>query len=150
MRAINHALTGALIGLTLDQPAIAMPVAFVSHFICDAIPHHGAKGNDAHILKSAWFKYSLFIDAALCGLVVLVLAISKPQHWITAAICAFLAASPDFASFNKFQRVRHDQSFKPSLFTRFAKRIQWFERPIGGGVEAAWLVAGVYLLSFFV
>lgn len=41
MIATNHALTGAAIAVVIKQPILAIPLAFVSHFICDAIPHFG-------------------------------------------------------------------------------------------------------------
>ena len=33
MRATNHALTGAIIGLTVQNPWVALPAAFLSHFV---------------------------------------------------------------------------------------------------------------------
>ncbi len=43
MTGLNHATTGALISAAVVNPFLAVPVAFVSHFILDAIPHFGIK-----------------------------------------------------------------------------------------------------------
>jgi hypothetical protein len=145
MRAINHALTGALLGLTISEPLIALPAALVSHFVLDAIPHHGtADGGEWLSAKS--FRYSLYIDASLCFLLVMLLAIRRPQYWITAAFCAFLGAAPDLLSFNRYLATLRHKPFKPGLYSRLAHNIQWFERPIGAVVEVAWCVAAVILL----
>ena len=153
MRAINHALTGAIIGLTIGQPAIAVPVAIASHFILDAIPHEGV-GNNAKLklrwVRSKLFRSLLYIDALLCGILVLLLATDHPKHWLLAAVCAFAAAAPDFLSINLYRRTQKNNSVKSlkptNLYNTFASKIQWFERPIGWVVEVAWFVGAVILL----
>jgi hypothetical protein len=145
MIAFNHALTGAVIGLTVGSPAIAVPAALVSHFVCDSLPHYGAGGDDRQLLASRRFAVQLVVDAVLCGLLVLTLGLAAPLHWQLAALCAFVATSPDFAWLPRYLAVRNKRPEPKSngLFTRFAKNIQWFERPIGAVVELAWAVAGV-------
>lgn len=150
MTAINHALTGAVIGLVAGRPEIALPAALVSHFLCDAVPHYGAAGDKNAVLRSKAFARYLLADAGMCGLLVLAIAITKPQHWLLAISCAFLAAAPDSAYITKFRRMRQHRSWKPGAFTRFAIVIQWFERPLGGLVEVAWFVAAVALIIPFV
>jgi hypothetical protein len=149
VRAINHALTGAIIGIVVSEPAIAVPAALASHYICDAIPHFdGANGEPAksNWVRSKTFKYSLYADAVLCGLLVLILAISQPFHWQWAAVCAFVAAAPDFLSINLYKRTLKKKKTKPSLYNRFAGGIQWFERPSGAVVEVAWFSAALIIL----
>lgn len=148
MRAINHALTGAVIGLAVPTPVIAMPLAILSHYACDAIPHYGPAENTGKYLRSRRFAIGLLLDAVACGLLVLLLGIASPAHWWLAAICAFLAALPDVAFLPGWIRTRRGQPFASgaSWHTRFASRIQWFERPIGGLVEVAWFGAFVAIL----
>ena len=43
MTATNHALTGATIATLVRQPYLAIPLAFLSHFFCDALPHFDIK-----------------------------------------------------------------------------------------------------------
>jgi hypothetical protein len=143
MRAINHALTGAIIGLVVGESILAAPLAVVSHFIGDAIPHHGT--GEAS-LKTAWFRRAIYIDALLCFGLVVVLALAQPLHWQLAAVCAFLAAAPDFLSINHVIKARRNQKWKPNLYGKFAKGIQWFERPVGAAVEIAWFIAAAAIL----
>lgn len=145
MVATNHAVTGAIIGLSLGNP-IALPLAFLSHFVLDAIPHFG---DDNKRIARTSFVLQLLADATLCGLLVLLLALSGTANWQLAALCAFLAASPDFMWIPRFLRARKGQKDpEPSHpVIRFHSWIQWFQRPIGAIVEIGWLTAGVVLLA---
>jgi hypothetical protein len=42
MTISNHFATGALIAYAIKQPYLAFPLAFVSHFALDVLPHYGA------------------------------------------------------------------------------------------------------------
>jgi hypothetical protein len=42
MTLTNHLLTGAAIAKLLPSP-VAIPIAFASHFVLDALPHFGCK-----------------------------------------------------------------------------------------------------------
>ncbi|HEY1064227.1 MAG TPA: hypothetical protein VGE30_02920 [Candidatus Saccharimonadales bacterium] len=148
MRAINHALTGAVIGLAVPVPALALPAALLSHYVCDAIPHHGPAKPSAKHLKSKRFAQVLFIDALACVLLVLLLAVNRPANWVLAGVCAFIATLPDVAWLPKWLNARHRRPAPAALHwhNRFAARIQWFERPIGGVVEVVWFAAFVSVL----
>jgi len=150
MRAINHALTGTVIGLVVKEPAIAIPVALLSHWICDAIPHYGSGISEKHAMESKSFERLLYIDTVLCFLLVLALALLRPDHWLLASFCAFVAASPDFLSFNRWRLMRQGLKSKLTAYGKFAKGIQWFERPIGGVVEIAWAIAAILLITPFI
>jgi hypothetical protein len=147
MTATNHALTGALIGLVIGQPLIALPVAFLSHFVCDAIPHYG---NDAVKLWSDNFKKLLVVDASVCVVLVAVLTYRHPAHWLLASFCAFMATSPDLLWIRKFVYGLHNhRSQKQSRLERLlgSDGIQWFQRPIGAVVEVAWAIGMLVLIS---
>ena len=150
MRAINHVLTGALIGFVVVEPVAAIPLAVASHYVCDVIPHHGYTTNKNKQLRTTAFRNSLYIDAALCFGLVLILATSQPVHWLLAGVCAFAAAAPDLLSINHYLKVLARKSWRPNLYSRFATGIQWFERPVGAVVEVAWLIAAVSLLQPFI
>lgn len=128
---------------------MAVPAALASHFICDAIPHFKFQGEDAQTLRQRFFVIYLLAEAGLCGLLVLALGLAQPLHWVLAAICAFVAASPDLLSIRKFVLMRQGKPWRPTWYGKFAGGIQWFERPIGLVVELAWLVAVVAILSRF-
>lgn len=146
MTATNHALTGALIGLVIANP-IAMPLAFVSHYILDMIPHFGWPGNEKNRLKGNIFRNYLIIEALICFSLVVLLATSQPVNWLLAAVCAFLAAAPDLLSYPRYALTRAGKSWKPGIYSKFASKIQWFERPIGAVVEVAWGASAIFILA---
>jgi len=145
MRAINHALTGAIIGLSLPSPLLALPLALASHFVCDAIPHYGGGKST---VSSKYFTIGLVVDALLCILLVLLLGFSQPAHWLLASSCAFLATAPDLLWIPGYIRVRNKKPFNlgKNWLMRFVSTIQWFERPIGAAVEFAWFIAASSVL----
>jgi hypothetical protein len=147
MQAINHSLTGALIGLTVADPVVAMPLALASHFALDSIPHFG--NHSKLTITSRRFIALLVVDGLLCLGLVALLAYNRPVHWFVAIICAFLAASPDLLSFNHFRKALQNKSWAPNFYHHFAKKIQWFEKPIGIVVEAVWFIAFIFCLSIF-
>jgi len=48
MTITNHILAGAIIGAVIKEPALALPIAFASHFVMDALPHFGYEGNKGY------------------------------------------------------------------------------------------------------
>ncbi|HTB49070.1 MAG TPA: hypothetical protein VK712_03235 [Verrucomicrobiae bacterium] len=149
MTATNHALTGALIGLLVGEPLLAVPLAVASHFVCDALPHFGSSAPVEVVLRSRWFRNYLVVDASLCFLLVVCLGAYHPQHWLLAAICAFAAASPDFINLNSFVKIHQRKKWRPGWFTKLTLDIQWFARPVGAVVEVVWFASGITLLVPF-
>ena len=147
MTATNHALTGAIIGLTVQQPLLALPLALLSHFVLDVLPHYGSNLPQEVLLKTKGFRYYLYVELVLCMLLVAVLVAAQPAHWFLAAVCAFVAAAPDLLSINRYFKVRTGSSWKPGWYSRFASAIQWFERPIGAIVEVAWAAGAIAILA---
>lgn len=150
MRAINHAFSGAVIGLTIVNPVISLPLAFMSHFVVDAIPHFGINGSED--VNSKWFNRTLLADAVLCVILVVVLFAARPQHWLTASVGAFLATSPDLMWIPNYLRIRGGKVARTnqSIVVRFHAWIQWFEHPIGIVTELAWFVAGIIVIAAFI
>lgn len=150
MTATNHALTGAAIGLIIGNPYIALPVALLSHFVCDAIPHFRVAIEGDAFMQQPWFKTYLIAEAGLCLAIVALLASLKPLNWELAVVCAFVAASPDLLSINRFNKSINNKKWQPTLYGKFATKIQWFERPIGAVVEIAWFIAAAVIIFQFV
>lgn len=152
MTAPNHALTGALIGLSIASPAVALPLAFLSHFVCDAIPHYDPPGTSAEIYRSKNFIMEfLVLGGLLCLLIVVLLAVAHPVHWLLAAWCAFLAAAPDLLQLPYFlytRRTGHDHAH-PDILKRFHAWIQWKTGPNLRWVEMLWfVVAGSWFVLY--
>lgn len=152
MTATNHALTGAAIGLIIGRPLIAIPIAIVSHFVLDGLPHFDRKpGISANMwIKSKTFQKILLLDMLGCIILVMILAGTHPYNWLLASICAFLATSPDLLWLNHFIKARHNKPWNPSPFAKFASKVQWFAKPIGVVVELAWFTSGVIVIGTFV
>ncbi len=149
MTAPNHALTGALIGLTISNPLLALPLAFLSHLVCDAIPHYDQPEPELERIGSQQLvREQLVIGGALCVLLVLVLAVAHPHHWLLAAVCAFLATSSDLFWIPRFLHVRRTGHDLPRLnwFLRLHSWVQWRTGPQYIWVEAAWAVVFSALL----
>ena len=153
MTAINHALTGALIGVAVGNPWIALPVAFLSHFVCDALPHYDVPGDthEARIASRLFWQVHIVGGALLCMALVAILAIWQPVHWLLASFCAFAAASPDLLAIPRFISVRRTgKDIRDRWwFWRFHNVVQWFQEPVGLVVEAAWFAGMIILLVPF-
>ena len=148
MTATNHALTGAIIGLSISNPWLALPLAFASHFVLDALPHHGSTGAVDKVISSPKFARNLAIDASLCIILVAILFLSQPVNWLLAAACAFLATSPDLEWTANFFRARAGKKMKKikDPIGRLHAKVQWFQKPIGAIVEIVWFVDGVFIV----
>lgn len=125
MTATNHALAGAVIGLTVTQPVIALPLALASHFVMDAIPHFGV-GFAKNVKRRRIFHSYLLIDAILLAIIMASLYFAG-VGWLVFA-CLFLAGCPDFFQaynyiFNKDFRAS-GLFTNPGWYARFSKGIQ--------------------------
>lgn len=151
MTAPNHALTGAIIGLSISNPFFALPLAFLSHFLCDAIPHYDPAESDMRkLFRSKRFVIEfLAVGASLCFAIVLTLAIVRPQNWEQAAVCAFLAASPDLFWFPWYVRIRKgaDIILPKGWFFWFHDKVQWKTGPKLIWIEITWAVGCCTMLS---
>lgn len=89
MLATNHAFAGSIIGAVLPLP-VAIPLAFASHFVMDAIPHYGidhTKRNHSRVYKlivysDTFIALSYAVAAAFLG------------KW-NMQLCGWIAWSPD-------------------------------------------------------
>jgi hypothetical protein len=144
MTATNHALTGAVIGLTIHNPWVAVPAALLSHVICDMIPHFGIQTDD-WIARKAFRRY-LVCDALLCIVLVGIIFFSGTPNWLLASVCAFVATSPDLLSISHFRNALTGRPRRSNALQTYLKKIQWFERPIGAVVEVAWAFAAISIL----
>lgn len=138
MTATNHALTGAVIGFTISNPAIALPLALISHVITDAIPHFA---DDRAELSSRKFRTLLYADMSVCVLLVLALAVLHPMGWLLASLCAFIATSPDVLWLPDFiASVKGTKKPEYGPIRRFLSWVQWSETRQGAYIEIIWFI----------
>ena len=148
MRAINHAVTGAVIGLTVTAPVAAIPLAFLSHYALDALPHYDDR--EKYPIGSDGFFVILIIDSMLCLALVALLFALNPNNWLLPSLCAFMATSPDLMWVPKFLYARKTKSNEEpdhkNPFLRFHSKIQKNTGPKGISIELIWLLAGIYII----
>jgi len=147
MRAINHALTGAVVGLTISNPIVAVGIAFVSHFALDAIPHYDDKRR--FDLGTRGFTFILLLDATLCLFLVATLFAFSPDDWFMPSLCAFAATSPDLMWISRYLTARvtgKDPGVK-GVIQQFHHHIQWKAWPGGLWIELAWATSTVFLVT---
>lgn len=98
-----HFLTGAAIVSLIPNPWVSFPLAFISHFALDIVPH-----NDFDLHPGVTFKEMLAyppkrklyifgtmaIDAVLMGLFWLWIVATKP-NWMVLSVGGLVGISPD-------------------------------------------------------
>lgn len=125
---------------------LALPLALVSHFALDSLPHFGFKKLDE---RGERFTALLLIDASLCGLLVLGLFLSGTQLWVLASLAALAAASPDFMwAPDYFRHKLHGtaENHRSNMVKRFHAKIQWYQKPLGALFEALYFVGMLFTL----
>lgn len=147
MTATSHATIGALIAVTIKHPELALPVAFLSHFVADMVPHYGFPGHSGFgsALKHASGKWVAISDPVLLILLMFLL-FSLSASWYVF-VAAFLACSPDiewFCGFLLFER--RGKKAPSSPIAHFHNIIQWCERPWGYVTELIVIIIGWILL----
>lgn len=157
MTATNHALTGAVIALAIRKPELAIPLAFLSHFALDAIPHYNppnTKARDKERGNVKWAKklqnksfIAIFsIDMLLLTALVVVLPVLHPENISSWTIFSSMLAgiSPDFIDgrflIYRIVGIRVEPGKERGRFTYWHDWIQWKDRPWGIWVELVWAV----------
>ncbi len=130
MTLTNHYMTGVGIAVITKNPFIALPLAIVSHYILDSLPHYGFKiweQRNQGKFKIV-FRTMLVLDVAVFSFFIHFLIINNVPAWYYfAGICGYL---PDLAWWyiwlvpEKFGTVRVELN----LINRFHSNIQKFER----------------------
>lgn len=144
MTATNHGLTGAVIGLSVNQPALALALALGSHFVLDSLPHFG---NVSHTSR----RFVLLLLADFIGIAFLLggLVVLQPASWQLAVGCAVAAMSPDIMWLpNWLHEIKGGtkRQYKNFLIV-FHKRIQQNERPDNWPIEVVWFTLAVAFVA---
>lgn len=140
MTATNHAITGALVASFVPNPATAIPLAFLAHFLMDAIPHFGIHiGDELSRNKTRLFKVVLISDLALAGLLLLSIPLLLSENAGLTLACMLACMSPDVVwGYRFFYELQENRIRQKNFFSRFHTKIQWSETPKGLLVEVAW------------
>jgi hypothetical protein len=150
MTGFNHGLTGALIAITIKKPELAIPLAFLSHFAQDAIPHHDYFNEGRTRILRGKFNYLLAADFIASVVLMVGLAFLFPAHKYLIWVCMVAAASPDlvWAYYYLYLDRLKSKPIKLDWLSRFHQRMEWFEFGKGAYVELAWIIViGAIILS---
>ncbi|MDZ7786469.1 MAG: hypothetical protein U5L95_05105 [Candidatus Saccharibacteria bacterium] len=137
MTGTNHFLTGAGIGLYVSNPVVAIPAAFVSHFVLDSLPHFGSPWDEE---LGRRVKHKLFANVIRVDTVIslgLITYFAYHNSWVVLA-SMFAAMLPDFIWVYKFIFKEQFGKLPPapkSKLSQFHKDIQRYERHWGLTIE---------------
>lgn len=145
MTGFSHATTGVVIALAVHNPALALPLAFASHFVLDAVPHYGDEKLDG---TNKAFRRFILIDAIAGFGISILMFVLMPEHRVLIALCAAMATIPDLMWLPNHIRQTKNLPSKPhNRLMRWHHRIQ-FEHPVWGILaEGIWLAA---MISFII
>ena len=149
MNMLNHVATGAVLALTIDKPLLVLPIALVSHFVLDVIPHFGYPGEEgyAEAFRHRLSYFSLVFDAI--GIAVLI-ALLSPKYWF-ALLVGLVAVSPDLMWLYRYFGFERRGSKPPDWWiARFHMKIQWCEREWGIIIEILYSIGALLLVRSLV
>lgn len=142
MTATNHTLTGIIVGLSLHQPYLAIPLSFILHFVLDSLPHFG---EDDH--RSTRFKVILAIDMFIAATILMIILLLRPEYWLLAIICGITCASPDLMWLPRWlQELNNKQPKALNMLQIFHARIQIYEKSYNYPYEIFWFIGCSYIL----
>lgn len=151
MTATNHALTGAIVAMAVKQPVIALPLAFLSHYILDAIPHFGIHEDDVAKRNVHWlFRTVVSVDTVLVVTLLIAIPLLGDIHvsaWLI--LCGMLAGiAPDSVWIYRHVHFMYRKIERPfGKISHLHQRIQWFEKPWGLPVEIVWVVLSLVAIN---
>ena len=142
MTMTNHFMTGALVAVIFRRPEVAIPVAFASHFVIDALPHYGygyihPKERDRQ--NRFIFKQTIDAYTALALFWIVPYLLRNYLAPLITGACMLAAFIPDAIWTLHFVKAQRGHAY-PELnwFNRLHKAIQWCERSWGIYVEVMW------------
>lgn len=142
MTGLNHATTGIVIALVVKRPEFALPLAFLSHFVLDSVPHSFVPAK-----RSAMVPYILLETVATITMTLICMIVFHDM-WLLIGVCALLAFSPDFLWPFYYNGSLRDTPFFRTFYA-FHKKIQWSETYRGWLVEALYFSVLLIFLTTY-
>ena len=142
MIGLNHAGTGIIIALTVRRPEIALPLAFLSHFVLDMIPHSVVAP------KRKYMVPYLIAEAIGATILTIVCMVAFPELWFLIGLCAVLSYLPDFLWPLYYRTHLGSQPFFRQFFA-FHKKIQWSETYRGWLVDILYFSVVIIFLTTY-
>lgn len=147
MTATNHAITAANLALVTRQWWV-LPIALLSHFVLDTLPHYGEPTIEA---KDKRFKTVLAVDAIAFTMVFWLVVLTAGKYAPLAIASMFLAVLPDTVwAYRLYREKKEGKIPKRNFITDFHAKIQWGERPWGWVMEVSWFSAMLLIYGYLV
>ncbi len=138
MTGVNHMLVGGIIGASVGSP-LAIPLAVISHFVLDALPHYGIDEDTPRSADMVW-KY----DIGFVVIFIVSIFFMQPDVRLWAVVGAFCAFAPDLAWVYRYSVQERFGRLQPkevtSRFNHFHSSIQKYEAVRHLWIEAVFLV----------
>lgn len=137
MLELPHAVVGAAIAYKVGNPALALPLSFLSHFALDLIPHWNPHLNCemkqyGHITKrTRWIIAADVVVSLVAGGYIASLAYPDAKREVIILLGAFMGVLPDVAEAPFFFFKSKSGFFKKLI--SFQSKIQ-FDAPFWPGV----------------
>lgn len=123
-----HVAVGAAIATKIPNPLLAIPIAFLSHFVLDKVPHW-----NPHIItetkkfgrptpKSTSIIIVDCVIALIFGSAVAYSTLPNVNMAISVMLCSFASILPDLVEFPYFYFKRRDKFY--TVWSSFQKSIQ--------------------------
>lgn len=147
MLELPHALVGAAIATAIPNPVISLPLALLSHFVTDYVPHWNPHlGTEKAQLGH--YKFSsvalIVVDCTLALIIGTYLALQSSQPVIILAAC-FLGVLPDVIEIPHFF-LNMKVGWIEKLLA-FQKNHQWNVQPVWGILSQ---VIVIFLTLYFI
>lgn len=147
MTATGHAIIGTVIAAKIGNPYLAIPLALLSHFAVDRIPHWDAGTNSKTKTKKQILSGS-FIDVVISftTAIIMVEKVFPQTDLVYAFLIVFISQLPDWLMAPYY--FWHIQLFRP--FYKFQKIFdRKLDKPWGIINQAVILLLIVVLAKFF-
>lgn len=121
MTATGHAIIGTVIAAKIGNPALAIPIAFASHFVADSLPHWDTgyhrkqKGRTSFFFQSAadvligflasYAIIRVFFPGTDLIYAFLIILVAQSPDWLTAPYLFFDWNIPPFNWMYKLQKL---------------------------------------------
>lgn len=151
MTATGHALVATLIVAKIPNPYVSLPLALVSHFACDLIPHwdsgtqHKKKSRErlfyeasADVIVSivaSYILYGPFLGQSNYILLYIAVFLSQAPDWITAPYLIFRTQNPLVSWSRHMYKIQHELNAR-------------IENPFWGILTQVATVLFLYILLF--
>lgn len=151
MTAVNHAVTGSIIVVGISNPAIGLPLAIMSHFFLDALPHFGpyTVAKPASSELRAIVRLDTFLTVAF--ILIATFAGYKAGYavWIIP-LGGILGVLPDIMWYKHYKNDLYGQEKDWDILRKTHKRIQRYEWSWGWIIESVWFVLSVAFFSWLI